>query len=204
VKTLYDRRAWLYDIFIGLVGHRRAMQRYFLKSTLLRDGMRVLDAGSGSGAVFESISSAARTRNIQNFTIDGFDISSVMLMRLKKRLAKQTARYKLGRADVLQLDRDLDKSWSRYNVIVSSGMLEYVPREKLPVALANIKKRLMPQGTLVVFISKDTARNRLVIGKFWRANLYNKEELESVFATAGLRVRSVMPFARWGYVVQAN
>jgi cyclopropane fatty-acyl-phospholipid synthase-like methyltransferase len=180
------------------------MQRYFLKSTLLSEGIRVLDAGCGSGAVLESITFAARVRNIRNLTIEGFDISGVMLSRLKKRLAKQAVDYKLGRADVLQLDRDLDASWRGYDVIVSSGMLEYVSREKLPVALTNLKKRLAPQGMLIVFISKNTARNRLLIGKFWRANLYNKKELESVFATAGLRVLSVASFARWGYVVSAS
>ena len=88
-------------------------------------------------------------------------------------------------ADVLELQR-LPADWSAYDLIVSVAMLEYVPKAKFATALGALRTRLAPQGRLLLFITRKNWINRPLIGTWWQANLYTREELVRACASAGL------------------
>lgn len=204
-RPLYDRRARLYDAFISVVGHRAAVRRYLAtQGELLNSDTRVLDAGCGTGALIEALTATIDSRGLSNVSIDGFDISNRMLGRLRRRLGAKERNLRLHNADVLELNRDLPADWSNYDLIVSSGMLEYVSPTQLARALGNLRDRLAQNGTVVVFISRDSKRNRFFIGKLWQAHLYTEQAVRERFTHAGLAIKSLEPFERWGFVVVAT
>ena len=58
------------------------------------------------------------------------------------------ADVELRQADVLRLE-GLPDAWTDYDLIVSASMLEYVPRDALPVALEGLRRRLAKDGVLL-------------------------------------------------------
>jgi hypothetical protein len=61
----------------------------------------------------------------------------------------------LRQPDVLALDQ-LPQSWFDYDLISSTSTLEYLPKSELPLALAELRKRLSPMARKPG--SKDTCR----------------------------------------------
>ena len=55
------------------------------------------------------------------------------------------------------------------DLILSAVMLEYLPKEQLPIALAALRARLAPDGTLLVSIARANLRMRVLIGWLWRS-----------------------------------
>jgi cyclopropane fatty-acyl-phospholipid synthase-like methyltransferase len=104
----------------------------------------------------------------------------------------------------------LPVDWTNYDLIVSASMLEYLPRERLPDALAALRRRLADRGRLVVFITKRNWLTRLMIGWWWRSNVYSKGELLREFQRAGFSHVTFRAFplpvrhlAVWGHVIEA-
>ena len=90
----------------------------------------------------------------------------------------------LAKADVLDTN-SLPVGWNSFDLIVSSTMLEYLPRDKVKDALSNLKNMLKPEGTMVVMITKRNLLTALIAGKWWKANLYKKAEIRQAFAESG-------------------
>jgi len=134
-----------------------------------------------------------------------------MLDRFRAALEAQgTTGVELRQADVLQLDT-LPESWRDYDLIVSSGMLEYLPRDALPAALRGLRLRLGDDGEFVFFISRRNWMMRVLIQLWWHAHLYSREELAEGLRQAGF---SSVRFHRfpvrhahlglWGHFVEAR
>jgi cyclopropane fatty-acyl-phospholipid synthase-like methyltransferase len=51
----------------------------------------------------------------------------------------------------------LPQDWKDYDLIVSSAMLEHLPKERLKDALVHIAGRLAAQGRLLVVITRKTS-----------------------------------------------
>jgi hypothetical protein len=64
-------------------------------------------------------------------------------------------------------------------------MLEYLPKQDLPRALAGLRARLAPNGHLLVMISRKTPETKALIEWWWRAERYTREELQRGFRQAG-------------------
>jgi len=69
----------------------------------------------------------------------------------------------LKQANVLELDRQLPSSWSNYDLIVATSMLEYVPRPHLSQALSVLGARLARRGILLVVITRKNWITRVLI-----------------------------------------
>ena len=115
-----------------------------------------------------------------------------------------------AQADVLKL-ATLPGTWNDYDLIVSAAMLEYLPRARLVDALVELRSRLNPGGTVLLFISRDNWLMRPLIGRWWHANLYQAAELESSLRLAGFsRVafrRFPFPYwllSMWGHIIEAS
>ncbi|HTM67832.1 MAG TPA: class I SAM-dependent methyltransferase [Candidatus Binatia bacterium] len=201
---LYERRARVYDAMIALVGHRRRLRRFMADSGAVKDGIAVLDAGCGSGALTLAVQDAARDVGAKGLRCRAFDLSPRMLARFDARLRALGRATEIRQADVLDLDVWLPSDWTGFDLVVSAGMLEHLPRASLSAALVALRNRMSPDGTMAVFITRTGLFNRLFIGGVWGANVYRREELEDAFADAGLDILTIAPFASWGYAIVAE
>lgn len=208
--SLFTKRHATYDRFIRFVLYPQGLRAFFLRSALLEDHLRVLDAGCGTGVVTLALHDALVRRRLGLGTFHAFDLTPAMLERFAHAVDRHDMSVEARRTDVLDM-MTLPASWSNYDLIVTASMLEYVPGTRLPEALAALRARLAPQGHAVVFITRRNWLTRPLIGRWWQSNLYSKRELLETFQRAGF---SDVRFSRfpllacylstWGYIVEAR
>jgi|TARA_R110001592_G_scaffold75414_1_gene228393 cyclopropane fatty-acyl-phospholipid synthase-like methyltransferase len=208
---LYSDKNKSYLRFVRAVLYPQAIHAYFLGSPLLRCGLRVLDAGCGSGIVILALRDALLRRGLAPGPSHAFDLTPAMLEHFQHTLeSKEIRGIELEQADVLTLN-ELPTAWSDYDLIVSASMLEYVPKENLSAGLAGLRCLLKEDGSLVLFITRRNWLTRPLIGRWWRANLYDRAELEHALQEAGYSSTSFHQFpaqyrylALWGYIIEAH
>ena len=182
-----------------------------MASPLLHSGIRVLDAGCGSGVVTFALRAALMRRCYKPGFIHGFDLTSAMLDRFRDSLRTQAVDgIEVVQANVLELSK-LPEGWNNYDLIVSASMLEYLPRDRFSEALSSLRALLNKEGSLLLFITRKNWIMRLLIGKWWHSNIYTAAELKEFFSTAGF---SSVVFRRFpilfsylglcGYIVEAR
>lgn len=212
VQELYTKKIDDYSSFIAAFRSSPAMQALLRRSNLLRAGLRVLDAGCGFGMVTFAFLEALREKNLDYETIDAFDLTPAMLARFRSQLeTRRITRVQLQQADVLSLET-LPPSWTKYDLVLSASMLEYLPKQDLPRALAALRARLAPdRGHILVMITRKTPETKLLINWWWHAERYTKNELLRAFAGAQFRDPVFRRFPgryfwlnRGSYVVEAH
>lgn len=187
VQELYTKSIDGYASFIAAFQSPQGMRALLQSSNLLRAGLRVLDAGCGFGMVTFALLEALRKRNLDYDAIDAFDLTSAMLARFQSEMdTRRVTRVQLQQADVLALET-LPPSWANYDLIISASMLEYLPKQDLPRALAGLRARLAPDGHILVMITRKTPETKVFIDWWWHAERYTKDELPQAFAEAGFR-----------------
>ena len=188
IQRLYTEKLNAYRRFISFFRSRDAIRALLESSGVLGPKLRALDAGAGFGTATFALLDALRHRGIEPEAIDAFDLTPAMLARLQSELDSRGVRQvRFKQANVLELDKQLPSSWSNYDLIVSTSMLEYVSRQDLSQALSVLGARLTRHGTLLVVITRKNWITRFLIEWWWRAGRYSREELREAFATAGFR-----------------
>jgi len=140
-----------------------------------------------------------------------FDLTPAMLERFREALERRGIQdVEVAQADVLEIDR-LPASWTRYDLVVSASMLEYLPSTRLPTALGGLRSLLKQGGTLVLFITRRNWLTRPLIGRWWQSNLYAESELDRAFREAGFTSVAFRRFplrfrflGLWGHVIEAR
>ena len=184
-RELYARKADTYVRFVSVFGHQAGIEKLLARSGLLRDGMRILDAGCGTGLSTLALVNALRSQGLSWQTIDAFDFTPAMLTRFRAALDTLGIRgVTLREADVRELDL-LPDAWTRYDLIISVSMLEYVRTTELAPALAGLRARLSAGGTMVILLTKKNAMTWGLIEKWWKAHRYSRKELRAAFHDAG-------------------
>jgi cyclopropane fatty-acyl-phospholipid synthase-like methyltransferase len=186
--------------------------RAFLSNCdLLRSGIRLLDAGCGTGNVTLALLEAFKLRACHCHSIDGFDLTPAMLERFQKKLTRmRVPNVQLCQADVMRLE-SLPPVWQDYDMVVSASMLEYLPPESLAGALAALRARLGPQGALLLFITKRNWLMKLLIERLWVSNRYSRQQLITAFSQAGFHEIMFRKFPlnyfwlnQWGFIIEAK
>ena len=186
VQKLYTERASFYDsLFIDFLGWGRELEKFFRKSNYVQPSRKVLDAGCGTGIITKTLYQLAREKGAIGMTFHAFDLTESMLDIFRKWIKAQGAEnIELKQADILEIET-LPSHWKEYDLIVSSTMLEYLPKNKVKDALANLRQLTRNGGTLLVFITKRSLITRWLAGRWWETNTYEKSEIKAVFNKAG-------------------
>lgn len=185
IQELYERRGSFYHkFFIDFLGLGKRFETFFTKSNYLKSNTKVLDAGCGSGALLGTLHKIAHQLDLTNITYHGFDFSETMLNQFRVLNRKfHRDEIELAEADLLHINQ-LPQNWRSYDMIVSNGMLEYIPKDKFPTALSNLKFLLKDGGTLIIFITKSNIVTKFFIGWWWQARTFTKEEITEEFHNA--------------------
>jgi len=184
---LYTKRAGLYKLFfIDLLQWEKVLEKFFIENDTLQPGMKILDAGCGTGPVTRVLYGLARERGFEEITFHGFDLTPAMLDLFQDWVKKEGAEgVQLLQANVLEIENQLPKDWNGYDLIISSAMLEYIPKDQISLALTNLRQLLKQDGHLLVFVTKRTWIARWTGAKLWGTNLFDPNEVKTDLRQAG-------------------
>lgn len=205
VRDLYTRRLDAYAAFVGFFQSRHGIRAVLERADVVQPDMRVLDAGCGFGLATLALADVMKNRGVSGGRVDAFDLTPAMLSRFRKTLASRPdVQVETRQADVLDL-RDLPASWSDYDLVISTSMLEYLPRQDLPTALANLRTRMHSNGRILVMITRKSIEAKILIEIGWHAERYTRSEVCAAFEKAGLQNMRFIRFpVRYGWLNRAN
>jgi SAM-dependent methyltransferase len=153
-RDFFTEKHDVYARFIRLVRYPQGLRAFFMGSPLLRSGLRVLDAGCGTGVVTLGLRDALVRRGLEPGTLHAFDLTPAMLDRFRATLERRgIGDVVTAQANVLALDA-LPAGWTGYDLVMSASMLEYVPPDRLVDALRGLRSRLRDGGRFVLFITR--------------------------------------------------
>ena len=189
----------------------QGLRAFLMRSPVLRTGLRVLEAGCGTGALTFAVREACARRGLDLRAFHAFDLTPAMLAVLRERLRRHDVHgIELAEGDVLRPE-SLPPAWRDYDLVVSASMLEYVPRPRFVNALEALRSRLAPDGSFLLFITRRNPLTRVLVGRWWASNLYTRTELADAFARARFSHVAFRRFpatafhlAPWGHVVEAR
>ncbi len=169
-----------------LLRYDRQIEDFLRKGNYLRSGMRILDAGCGSGLATKILHGLVKEQHLVDMTFHGFDLTPTMLKRFQTWITKHNLQREIefNRANVLDL-QELPEHWSNYDLIVSSSMLEYIPQLKIVTALQNLRALLKGDGTLLLFVTRENPVTHRLVGKWWQAHLFSEDEIYTALSQAG-------------------
>jgi cyclopropane fatty-acyl-phospholipid synthase-like methyltransferase len=187
IERLYTHRAKLYQrFFVQFLQWEKVLEAFFQANVYLHSGMKILDAGCGSGPVTQVLYRLARQQGMENITFHGFDLTPAMLEVFRQWIAAEGVQnVQLRQADVLELDHQLPGDWTAYDLIVSSAMLEYLPAELQVQAMTNLKRLLRKDGRLLVLVTKKTWITHWFGSHWWRTRLFDRDMLQDDLHQAG-------------------
>jgi SAM-dependent methyltransferase len=197
--------------FVKALAYPQGLKAYWQRSTRLKPEIHVLDAGCGTGISALALREAMTDRGLGPAKIKCFDITPNMQRIFKENLERESITgIEVVQADVLEL-KNLPPDWRDFDLVISSAMMEYLPRECMAEALSNLKSRLIDGGHLVLFVTRGNWLMKLLIGKWWSANCYTEADLRKDFRLAGFSKitfrRFPFPYnhlSLWGHIVEAE
>ena len=195
VQQLYSKRVFWYQLFISALGYTRGVRVYLKKNCTLTAGMKILDAGCGTGLITKSLHTIAHNQSLQNITFHAFDLTPSMLKPFLLWKEKQGAEnIFIRQADILE-PKTIPTGWQDYDLIIVSGMLEYLPKQRVTTSAKLLYNLLKPNGTFLIFLSKKNWLSHLVIERLWHADTYTKQEITTLLKQAGITNISFKSFS---------
>ena len=141
--SIYERFTKLYDLMFRFNGYGRSLEHYLRETPLpLPAGARILDAGCGTGLLTLALLRVLR----RPAEITAVDLSGRSLQTARRAVRKlgtdPRQRVAFVRANALSLPFPDDS----FNLVVTSGVLEYLP---LREGLGELARVLAPGGHLL-------------------------------------------------------
>jgi ubiquinone/menaquinone biosynthesis C-methylase UbiE len=172
----YNMIASVYDLF-GILMASKARQRA-LEMAAIRNGEKVLEVALGTGLNFIEI----LKRNPRGW-VQGIDVSTKMLEKTKKRIAKLGYRnYTLHLCDC----RHLPFEDGTFDILVNQYMLDILPVEDFNPILMEFKRVLKDRGKIILV--------NTTIGERWINQIYEKIYKLKPPIVAGSRGVRAQPF----------
>jgi ubiquinone/menaquinone biosynthesis C-methylase UbiE len=195
-QALYTEKASLYQkVYISFLQWGKELHAFFGKSNYLQPHLKILDAGCGTGIVTRTLYQLAKEKGIEGIQFYAFDLTLNMLKNFQQWIKAEDAdNIELAQSDVLD-PKVLPSHWRDFDLIVCSEMLEYLSRDKVKDAIANLKQLLKKEGVLLIFITKRNWLTWWFAGVWWKANLYNKAEIQKAILDAGFKEITFKKFA---------
>jgi demethylmenaquinone methyltransferase/2-methoxy-6-polyprenyl-1,4-benzoquinol methylase len=136
-RRTYDRLSRVYDLTEGVF--EAAAIRHALTVAGASPGEAVLEIGPGTGRALDQLGAAVGESGI----ICGVDISRGMLARAQDRTHLRRTLLAVGDAAALPL------VGGRFDLAFMSFVLELLPTDEIPRALAEVARVLKPRGRLI-------------------------------------------------------
>lgn len=205
VSHLYEKRAFTYEsLYVKRLGWARALYDFFRGAAVFQPGMRILDAGCGTGIITRTLIKIADERGHEGMAFYAFDLTPAMLEVFRTMLAneKGSRRVEMAQANVLQLDL-LPPDWNQFDVIISSALLEYLPEDRLVEAVRGLKQRLSESGRLLVFATRRNWLTNLTGKLWWKTRLFQRGEIQRILQEAGFeRIRQKELPSKWSRFIE--
>lgn len=147
------------------------------------DGLRVLDAGIGTGA----FSSAFLDLKPGRCVLNGVDLSEQMLCRAKRNLQDRNVNLSLKQADV----KDLPYASATFDVVLAAHLIEHFECPR--TALFELYRVLKPGGLLITCMTKNSVAGALV-QLLWRTHRIERIKALQWMRETGLRSVRSIPF----------
>jgi SAM-dependent methyltransferase len=187
VQELYTKRALSYEsLYVNLLGWGKELDTFFTNSNYLQPSLRILDAGCGTGVITRTLNKVALKKGYEDLVFHAFDLTQGMLDIFQKQISEEIGfkNVELQQADVLKLDL-LPEKWSEYDLIISSALLEYIPKEKVRNAIGNLKNLLKDGGKLLIFITRRNLVTNLTGKLLWKTNLFEDDKFHRILRDVG-------------------
>lgn len=196
VQNLYSKRASFYDrLFVDVLGWGQELRRYFSRASYLHPGVKVLDAGCGTGVITRVLYDLAAEQGYEDIRFHAFDLTQGMLDVFQQWVAERGAsNIELRQADALDPE-SLPADWRDYDLVVSSTMLEYLPGDKAAAAVDHLRQRLKPGGTLLLFVTRRTWLTRLLAEKWWKTRVFDESEIHTLLRNLGFDTIASRPLS---------
>lgn len=195
VPAIYTRLAPLYELWARLTESRA--RRRVMELASVRPGEDVLEVAMGTGVQLVGLATANPTGR----TV-GLDPSAGMLRQARRRIdvAGISDRVELVDGSALELPF-ADES---FDLLVNGYMLDLLPREEIPRALAEFKRVLRPGGRLVLSnMTKGVRRRERVWDWLYAHGIVLTANCRGVLAEPVLRQLGFADIRR-EYLVQSN
>jgi cyclopropane fatty-acyl-phospholipid synthase-like methyltransferase len=187
-RFLYSRAWKIYELFFfRLLGYRRAAEALLSAEVHLKSENRVLDAGSGTGLLTRALYRSSMSEGLESVRFHSFDLTPEVIDGLEAWISK-TGASGIETAVFNVLDLSVrPEGWGQYDQIVSSAMMEYLPRSSLAAALKGLGSLLNENGKFFLIITRANPITNLIVGRLWRSNLYTRTELAGIIEEAGFK-----------------
>jgi len=210
-KAFFTSEAAAYDRYVSSFLYPQGLRAFFERAECLREGLRILDAGCGSGIPGLALLEALGRRGLAFERVDAFDLTPAMLGLYREKLVRRGIEgVELREADVLELDR-LPTSWTGYDLVLSASMLEYIPRGRLPETLAGLRSRLSADGRFLLFMTRRNWVTKRFVERPLGGNRYSRSELAAALAAARFQEPTFHRFPLaytwlnlWGHILEAR
>ncbi len=183
VRSVYNRIAWIYDLW-GRLTETRARKRG-IELAGIRDGERILDVAAGTGMILTEV-----VRQNPNGMTAAIDISEGMLQKAQAKLKDTQAQVKLKLGSAFEIPY----SSETFDLLINGYMFDLMPHAAVPQLLTEFKRVLKPNGRLILI--------NMTEGERWDSHFYEWLYRRSPALMGGCRgVKLSYPLEQAGYHV---
>jgi len=181
INEFFDRVGpWFYAAFFSAIGYRASI-KYFLRihhvRLGLREGMKILDAGIGTGFLTVNLLQEAPIP----LEIAGLDFSPGMLAGLNQWLTELGLedRVKLHQADMRQMPFPNEI----FDLVITSAAMEYLP--EVWDGISECGRVLRPGGKFLFIATRDSFMGK-VIAATWKNKVLSPAHVSECMKRAGM------------------